>query len=157
MFYRIILGAWLLPVIAASAAYSNDVVGTYKRVQLDINEYVCPGRSAPAEIEIRRTEQGTYRVTGFALWVQNVAIPAPHTAEFDFTGILQGDSIYLMNHSSTPIDIKLVFSEENIMVSDEGNAGGLHVTFTGEYQKIDPLSGDNAFDPIPEGVICHQG
>lgn len=145
------LALTLLMTQPAAPAQAAEVTGTYERVELD-PDYICPGSSAPAIIEVRHTRQGKYRVTGLALWIQDIPEPMPHIGDFDFTGHLVGDTIRLSNKSSYPIDLHLTFKDDRLMVTDAGNTGGINVTFTGNYKRQEGAPLDPSHPP--EGITC---
>ena len=113
----------------------SSVEGQYKRLnargKVDYHS---------AEIDIQLLKDGRVRVQGDATWVGNPDTGNVNTGQIDGTFALQGNKvIYKDDGGEYACRFTMTFVKDLLIVTeDNGNCGGLNVSFDGKYKKFGP-------------------
>ena len=116
-------------------ASPSSVGGQYKRLnargKLDYHS---------AEIDVQLLEDGRVRVQGDATWVGNPDTGNVNTGQIDGTFTLQDNKvIYKDEGGEYACRFTMTFARDFLIVTeDNGNCGGLNVSFDGRYKKFGP-------------------
>lgn len=114
---------------------SSSVGGQYKRLNakgtLDYHS---------AEIDVQLLGDGRVRVQGDATWVGNPKTGNVNTGQIDGTFALNGDKvIYNDDGGDQGCRFTMTFTRDLLIVTDDnGNCGGLNVSFDGRYKRFGP-------------------
>ncbi|WP_462322166.1 lysozyme inhibitor LprI family protein [Halochromatium sp.] len=115
--------------IAAGGAINRDIAGTYSRL---INGKLDP---SSAVIKLRPLGGGEAFTTGNATWIDNASGIA-RTGSFEGTVAIDGEQIDYSDGSTDGCKLSIKIKENSLSVSnDNGQCGGLNVTFDGTYRK----------------------
>ncbi len=136
-----IVGVWSRPDGSKSVPFILRTAGTLApptTIDFYSGRYKRSGKNS-AEINVRRLADGTLKVEGEAYWMGNN--DNVHTG--DMSGIVSVKNFQAVySDKNVPCKFTLTFGSDNnirkasINVSgDDGNCGGMNVTFNGTYQR----------------------
>ncbi len=137
-----IVGVWSRPDGSKPLPFSLGAVGMLApptTVDFYSGRYKRSGKNS-AEINVRQLSDGTLKIEGEAYWTGNN--DNVHTG--DISGIVSVKNFQAVySDKNAPCKLTLTFSSnEKIkkamlnISGDEGNCGGMNVTFNGTYQRI---------------------
>ena len=128
-------------------AVSQSISNTYERY--------ADGKIDPngAEITISDTGNGKVKITGNSTWIGNAETGNVNVAENEAIASLEGNTIHYKD-DACKFDINI--SPDSLIVkNEEGECGGLNVTYSGVYRKsnsqknTDPNQPDTSLTPVP--------
>jgi len=97
-------------------------------------EYDLSSGPISADLTIRELKNGMVRVTGYAVWVGNVATGNVNTGELDGSFPLKRNKVY---YNKDGCRLTIAFLKNALIISnDKFSCGGMNVTFNGKYRKV---------------------
>jgi hypothetical protein len=125
---------------ALQLAFGQEVAFGAARVFADpiAGHYILAGRQESAEVHVKRLDDGTFHVSGLALWGKERSY-GPNTGELNFIAPLVENALtYTWRHSEgRTYKAVFTFAPGRLAVSEENWPGvfGMNVRFSGNYER----------------------
>lgn len=127
---------------AVALAFGSEVAFGEVKASFDpvAGHYIRGGDFESAELTIKKLADGSYHVSGLALWGKTRA-HGPNMGDLDFVSeLVDGTMAYsFCDASRAEYLVKLTFKDGRLDVSEEKWVGvfGMNVNFSGQYEKAD--------------------